>query len=91
MEKRDEKQIEREKDLWEKERVELVTMRVWGLRREKSKGKREKIRELTMREREGAKKLSFPQLQMNIIFIGDAMHEREVVFQKKNWKTIYKK
>ena len=44
-----------------------------------------------MREREGAKKLSFPQLQMNIIFIGDAMHEREVVFQKKIWKTIYKK
>ena len=45
MEKRDEKHIEREKDLWEKERVELVTMRVWGLRIEKSKGKREKIRE----------------------------------------------
>ena len=59
MEKRDEKQIEREKDLWEKERVELVTMRVWGLRREKSKGKREKIRELTMRERR-CQKIMFP-------------------------------
>ena len=39
------------------------------------------MRELTMREREGAKKLCFPQLQMNIIFIGDATHEREIVFQ----------
>ena len=51
MEKRDEKHVEREKDLWEKERVELVTMRVWGLRIEKSKGKREKVKECTTRER----------------------------------------
>ena len=44
-EKREER--ERERDLWEEERPKLVTVRVWG---EKSKGKREKVRNLTMRE-----------------------------------------
>ena len=42
------------------------------------------MRELTVREREGTKKLYFPQLQKNIIFIGDTTSEREIVFQKKN-------
>ena len=32
-------------------------------------------------EREEAKKLSFPRLQKNIIFIGDTMCVREIVFQ----------
>ena len=75
-EKRDERQIEREKDLWEGGRSELLTVRVWGLKREKVKG-REKKWESLLWEREGTKKLCFPQLQMNIIFIGDATHERE--------------
>ena len=51
MEKRDKKQIEREKDLWEEKRAKFMTVRVWELRREKNKRKREKMRELTMRER----------------------------------------
>ena len=42
----------------------------------KSKRKREKVRELTMRERRW-KKLYFLLLQMNIIFIGDATHKRD--------------
>ena len=83
MEKRDEKQIEREKDLWEKERVELVTMRVWGLRREKSKGKREKIRELTMRERR-CQKIKFPAATNEYnIYRRCNTWEREIVFQKE--------
>ena len=50
--KRNKRQIEREKDLWEEERPKLVTVRVWGLRREK-------VRELTMRERR-RQKIMFP-------------------------------
>ena len=34
-------------------------------------------------EREDTKKLCFPWLQKNIIFIGDATCKREIVFQKK--------
>ena len=34
-------------------------------------------------EREDTKKLCFPWLQKNIIFIGDATYKREIVFQKK--------
>ena len=41
-EKRDERKIEREKDLWEEEKSELATMRVRGLRREKAKGREKK-------------------------------------------------
>ena len=33
--------------------------------------------------REDTKKLFFPWLQKNIIFIGDATYEGEIVFQKK--------
>ena len=53
------------------------------VRREKVKGKEKKWENLPW-EREGAKKLCFSWLQINIIFIEDATHEREVVFQKKN-------
>ena len=53
-----------------------MTVRVWGLRREKVKG-REKKWESLLWEREGTKKLCFPQLEMNIIFIRDVTHERE--------------
>ena len=44
-------------------------------------------------EREDTKKLCFPWLQKNIIFIGDATCKRQIVFKKKkkNWKTTYKK
>ena len=80
-ENRDERQIEKEKDLYEEGRLELVTMRVWGLRREKVKGREKKWKSLVW-DRECAKKLCFPRLQMNIIFIGNATHEREIVFQK---------
>ena len=83
-EKRDERQIEREKDLWKEGKSELVTMRVWEQRREKVKGVEKKWESL-LSERECAKKLCFLRLQMNIIFIGDATHEREVVFQKKKF------
>ena len=34
-------------------------------------------------EREDTKKLCFPWLQKNIIFIGDATYKGEIVFQKK--------
>ena len=54
-----------------------------GVRREKAKGREKKWENLPW-EREGAKKLCFPRLQTKIIFIGDAMHERKIVFQKKN-------
>ena len=42
-------------------------------------------------EREYAKKLCFLWLQMNIIFIGDVIHYREIVFQIFFWKTAYRK
>ena len=42
-------------------------------------------------EKEEAKKLSFSRLHKNIIFIGDAICEREIVFQNFFWKTIYRK
>ena len=57
-----------------------------GVRTEERKVKgREKKWESLPWEREGAKKSCFLQLQMKIIFIGDAMREREIVFQKKKF------
>ena len=53
-----------------------------GVRREKVKGREKKWENLPW-EREGAKKLCFPWLYTKIIFIGDATHEREIIFQKK--------
>ena len=50
-----------------------------GVRREKVKGRQKKVR--VVREREGANKFCFPWLQTKIIFIGDAMCDREIVFQ----------
>ena len=78
-EKRDERQIERER---ERERERSMTRgetRISdneGLRREKVK-EREKKLESLLWEREGAKKLYFLLLQMNIIFIRDATHKRD--------------
>ena len=74
-----EREREREKGLWEEGRPKLVTVRVWGLRREKVKGRKKKWKSLLW-ERECAKILCFPRLQINIIFIEDAIHEREIVF-----------
>ena len=51
-----------------------------GVRREKVK-RREKKWEILPWEREGAKKLCLSWLKTKIIFIGDAMCEREIVFQ----------
>ena len=48
--------------------------------REKAK-RREKKWESLPWDREDAKKLCFPWLHKNIIFIGDALSEREIVFQ----------
>ena len=76
-EKRDERQIERER---ERERSmtrgETRISDNEGLRREKVK-EREKKLESLLWEREGAKKLYFLLLQMNIIFIRDATHKRD--------------
>ena len=52
-----------------------------SVRREKVKGRDKKWENLPW-EREGAKKLCFPQLQMKKIFIGNAMRDGEIVFQK---------
>ena len=52
-----------------------------GVRREKAKGREKKWEHLPW-EREGTKKLCFPWLQINIIFIGDTTHEKDC-FPKK--------
>ena len=56
-----------------------------GVRREKVKGREKKWKNLPW-ERVDAKNLCNPQLQTNIIFIGDATHERERDYfpKKKN-------
>ena len=79
-EKREERQLkrERERDLWEDKRPELVTVRVWG--EKKLKGREKKWENLPW-EKEATNTLSFPLLQTKIIFIGDATREREIVFQ----------
>ena len=61
-----------------------------GVRREKVKGREKKWESLSW-ERECAKKLCFPLLQMKIIFIRDATCKREIFFLKKKWKTNYRK
>ena len=48
----------KERDLWEEERPELVTMSVRGEKKQRKERKSEK----TYQEREGAKKLYFLQL-----------------------------
>ena len=57
-----------------------------GVKREKVKGREKKWESLPW-ERKGTKKLYFLQLQMKIIFIGDATHEREIVFQIFFWEN----
>ena len=52
MEKREKRDSYKEIDLWEEERSELVTVRVWG---EKEKGREKKWESLPL-EREDAKK-----------------------------------
>ena len=54
-----ERERERERDLWEEERPELVTVRVWG---EKKLNRIEKKWENLPWEKEGTKTLSFPWL-----------------------------
>ena len=49
----------REKDLWEKERSELEIVRDQGCEERKNKGKRKKVRNLTMREGR-SQKIMFP-------------------------------
>ena len=73
----------RERDLWEEERPELVTMRVWGEKKQKEERKSEKA----YHEREGTKKICFLRLRTKIIFIIDAMREREIIFQILFWKN----
>ena len=90
MEKRDKRELERERYM---RRGETRVSDSEGVRREKVKGREQKWKNLPW-ERVDAKNLCFPHLQKNIIFIGDAMHEREreTIFQKKkNWKTTYSK
>ena len=78
-EHREERQLERERSMG---RGETRVSDTEGVKREKAKGREKKWESLPW-ERKGTKKLYFPQLQMKIIFIGDATHEREIVFQKK--------
>ena len=72
-EKREERQLERERS---RRRGETRVCVNEGVRREKVKGREQKWKNLPW-ERVDAKNLCFPQLQTNIIFIGDATHERE--------------
>ena len=69
-----ERERERERDLWEEERPELMSVRVWE----------EKKWESLLWERECTKKLCFWQLQTKIIFIRNATRERETIFKKPN-------
>ena len=66
----------------EKKKIKLEIQSKEYMIREKVK-RREKKWESLPWERESVKKLCFPHLQKNIIFIEDAMSEREIVFQKK--------
>ena len=59
--------------------------------KERKSKKEERKSERAYYEREYAKKLCFLWLQMNIIFIGDVIHYREIVFQIFFWKTAYRK
>ena len=76
-EKREERQLEKERSMG---RGETRVSDSEGVRREKAKGRERKWKSLPW-ERDGTKKLCFPRLQTNIIFIGDATREREIVFQ----------
>ena len=77
-EKREDRQLERKRSMG---RGETRVSDSEGVRREKVKGREKKWENLPWK-REGTKKLCFPRLQMNIIFIGDATGERKIVFYK---------
>ena len=42
-EKREERRLERERDLWEEDRLELMTLRVWGEKKQREEGKWESL------------------------------------------------
>ena len=60
-------------------RTKEKKVKVRDLGRKNVKGRKKKWESLLW-EREGVKKLYFSQLQMNMIFIKDATHEKEIVF-----------
>ena len=78
-EKREERQLERERS---KRRGETRVCDSKSVRREKVKGREKKWENLPW-EREDTKNLCFPWLQTKIIFIENATCKREIVFQKR--------
>ena len=65
-----------------------------NMRGEKKQREGSKLRAYRETVRQRCQNSCFPQLQKvkkKIIFIGDVMREREIVFQKKYWKTSHKK
>ena len=65
-----------------------------NMRGEKNQREGRKLRAYHEIVRQRRQKSCFPWLQRvkkKIIFIGDVMREREIVFQKKYWKTSHKK
>ena len=83
-----ERQIER--DLWKLKRGETKrgkTMRIWEERKKQKEGRKLRAYRETVRQRR--QNSCFPRLQKvkkKIIFMGDVMREREIVFQKKKKK-----
>ena len=65
-----------------------------NMRGEKKQREGSKLRAYRETVRQRCQNSCFPQLQKvkkKIIFIGDVMREREIVFQKNYWKTSHKK
>ena len=88
-EKKEERQLERERDLWEEERPKLVTVRVWG---EKSKGREKKWESLPQEKERRPYKITFPiAIDEDNIYIRYNVWERDCFPKKKNWKTTNKK
>ena len=66
-----------------------------NMRGEKKQREGRKLRAYRETVRQRRQNSCFPRLQRvkkKIIFIGDVMHERDIVFQKKkkNWKTSHR-
>ena len=83
------READRERNLWEEKRSEMVIVRV---REERKKNEEKKWESLLWERLNEQKKIFFFIGQKKIIFIG-AMHcVREIVFQKKKkiWKTTYR-
>ena len=83
MEKREKRDSQRERSMG---RGETRVSDSESVRREKVKGREKKWENLPW-EREDAKNLCFPWLQMKIIFIEYATREREIVFQNLFWEN----